>query len=44
MVGKFNLRDFEIRDPYFGAVENVVQLPTRGPAGMGGLPVRVGIF
>ena len=44
MIGEFDLGDFKIGDPDLGTVENIVQLPAGRPAGVGRLPVDVGIF
>ena len=44
VVRKFNLGNLKIGDVDFRAVKYIVELAARGPAGMGWLPVAVGIF
>lgn len=44
MVREFDLWYLKMGHLNFRAMKNIVELSSRGPAGMGGLPVAVGIF
>jgi len=43
MVGKFDPRNLKTGHNNLRAVKNIIELSSRGPAGMGGLAVAVGI-
>lgn len=44
MIGKFDMGDLKTCDADLGAVENVIELSTRRPAGVGRMPDTIGIF